>query len=174
MRILVISNLYPPLHQGGYELGCKDVVERLISRGHDTSVLTSTYGCEKPTTTDNIHRLLQLSFDRVPPPAFTIEKERVNQSAFHSLCDEFQPDVVFMWNLTHISVSLAELARARGISAAYCISDNWLATWEIDHWYQLHRGRTQPIHEELTPPPRELDLSQTVIASEYLRERVRR
>jgi glycosyltransferase involved in cell wall biosynthesis/ADP-heptose:LPS heptosyltransferase len=172
MRILVISNLYPPLHQGGYELGCKDVVERLIGRGHDIRVLTSTYGCEKPCASDNIHRLLQLSFDRVPPMAFTIEKERVNQSAFLSLCDEFRPDVVFMWNLTHISVSLAELARARGVSAVYYISDNWLATWEIDHWYQLHRG-TQPIHEELTPPPRELDLRYTILASEYLRDRVR-
>ena len=34
MKILVITNLYPPHFVGGYELGCRDVVEQLRRRGH--------------------------------------------------------------------------------------------------------------------------------------------
>jgi glycogen synthase len=43
MRVLVLSNFYPPHFIGGYELGCRDVVEGLKARGHDVRVLTSTY-----------------------------------------------------------------------------------------------------------------------------------
>ena len=41
-RILAITNMYPPHHYGGYELICRDVVERLNERGHSTAVLTTT------------------------------------------------------------------------------------------------------------------------------------
>ena len=40
MKVLVLSNLYPPDVIGGYELGCKQVVEALRGRGHDARVLT--------------------------------------------------------------------------------------------------------------------------------------
>ena len=38
MRILVLSNLYPPAAVGGYERMCHDVVERWRARGHDITV----------------------------------------------------------------------------------------------------------------------------------------
>ena len=40
--ILVLSNMYPPHHMGGYELSCRDVVDRWRAKGHDVTVLTST------------------------------------------------------------------------------------------------------------------------------------
>src|SRR5205814_5233900 len=41
-RILVITNMYPPHHFGGYELSCRDVVERWRARGHEVAVLTTS------------------------------------------------------------------------------------------------------------------------------------
>src|SRR5205814_9484261 len=41
-RILVITNMYPPHHYGGYELACRDVVGRWRRRGHEVTVLTTT------------------------------------------------------------------------------------------------------------------------------------
>ncbi len=41
MRILVITNLYPPHILGGYELGCEQIVNDLRRRGHEVAVLTS-------------------------------------------------------------------------------------------------------------------------------------
>src|SRR5512139_1085971 len=44
MRVLVVTNLYPPLYQGGYEVRCAQVAEALVRRGHQVCVLTSTHG----------------------------------------------------------------------------------------------------------------------------------
>src|SRR5205814_2147938 len=35
MKILVVTNLYPPHHQGGYELRCAQVIEYLQRQGHN-------------------------------------------------------------------------------------------------------------------------------------------
>ena len=44
MKILVLTNLYPPHYVGGYELHCQTVVEALRARGHVVQVLTSDHG----------------------------------------------------------------------------------------------------------------------------------
>ena len=41
MRVLVISNLFPPDVIGGYELLCQDLADGLHERGHEVRVLTS-------------------------------------------------------------------------------------------------------------------------------------
>lgn len=41
MRILVISNLYPPDVMGGYEVCCEQMVRALRQRGHELRVLTT-------------------------------------------------------------------------------------------------------------------------------------
>ena len=40
-RILVLTNMYPPHHYGGYELVCQEAVLDLRRRGHEVEVLTS-------------------------------------------------------------------------------------------------------------------------------------
>jgi len=39
LRILVVSNLFPPVVRGGYEMICADAVEHLRER-HEVTVLT--------------------------------------------------------------------------------------------------------------------------------------
>jgi glycosyltransferase involved in cell wall biosynthesis len=41
MRILIVSNLYPPDVIGGYELGCQLIAEALNRRGHEVTVAAS-------------------------------------------------------------------------------------------------------------------------------------
>ncbi len=41
LRILVVTNLYPPHYHGGYELRCAQVAEAMQSAGHTVRVLTS-------------------------------------------------------------------------------------------------------------------------------------
>ena len=43
MRVLFLSNYYPPFEVGGYEQLCRDVAERLAERGHTVAVLTSDF-----------------------------------------------------------------------------------------------------------------------------------
>src|SRR5512146_797817 len=44
MRILFLSNLYPPNVVGGYERLCFEAARGLSARGHQVTVLTSNYG----------------------------------------------------------------------------------------------------------------------------------
>ena len=41
MRILFLSNYYPPYARGGYEQWCEEVAEELVQRGNEVCVLTS-------------------------------------------------------------------------------------------------------------------------------------
>ena len=47
MRLLFLSNLYPPYDLGGFEQWCQEVALRLRLRGHAVQVLTSRYGLER-------------------------------------------------------------------------------------------------------------------------------
>lgn len=58
MRIVVLSDLYPPYYEGGHEIMCKVVAEGLLQRGHDVFVLTSNYGLDRKETYNNVYRLL--------------------------------------------------------------------------------------------------------------------
>ena len=63
MKILVISDLYPPNYIGGYELNCRDSVDALIAKGHEVSVLTSSWGWDQKTVQSYIFRLLDFDTD---------------------------------------------------------------------------------------------------------------
>ncbi|MDQ6700977.1 MAG: glycosyltransferase, partial [Acidobacteriota bacterium] len=41
MRIVFVSNIFPPHVRGGYELGCQRIAERCHELGHEVTVLTS-------------------------------------------------------------------------------------------------------------------------------------
>jgi hypothetical protein len=126
---MVISNLYPPYYVGGYEIGCQDAVEALKARGHEVKVLTSTYGVKGPQSDGEVYRWMEACLGPASKGRVVL-KEVINQTAFTRLCDSFQPDVAFLWNLTHVSISCAFLAKQRGLATCYYIFDNWLATWE--------------------------------------------
>ena len=65
MRILALSNLYPPDVTGGYELACSQFVAALRSRRHNVQVLTANprlpIALPNP---DHVHRRFQLVEDR--------------------------------------------------------------------------------------------------------------
>ena len=44
MRVLFVSNLYPPNVVGGYERLCFEVASAFAARGHEVAVLTSGHG----------------------------------------------------------------------------------------------------------------------------------
>ena len=151
MRILVVSNFYPPHHLGGYEMSCKEVVNWLSARGHEVHVLTSTYGLKKPTTDGEVYRWLTtdvyrwLTADsgrksRQPHARFALEllsKEVRNQRAFKRVVKEFKPDLAYFWNLAHVSVSVALWAQYIGLPTCYYNGDLGLVNWRDDPWYKL-------------------------------------
>lgn len=140
MRILVVSNFYPPYHVGGYELGCRDIVAALRERGHAVTVLTSTYKVSGPEQEGDTFRWLAPTF----PADWAASQweygrrltgmEAQNQRAFRRLCRRVRPDVVYFWNLTHVSLSLVFLAQRWSLTTSFFVSDGWLADWRADRW----------------------------------------
>jgi glycogen(starch) synthase len=161
MRILVLSNFYPPNYIGGYELGCRDVVERLKARGHEVRVLTSTYQVGSPQRDGDVYRWLRCDMrlflsdegsqlkrgrkswavNMLLHSTRLLKMEQQNQRAMQDVCAEFKPDLVYCWNLRGISISAAYMARDMGLPVSFFISDNWLSFWEMDPWYQVHVTR---------------------------------
>lgn len=146
MRLLVVSNFYPPHYIGGYELGCQEVVGRLKARGHEVKVLTSTYGVERPTHDHEVYRWLTAEdpMSRVWDGWLNysykyrfqqLVKELTNQRAFRRLCQTFKPDLIYAWNLRFVSISIAFIAQQLNIPVAYFVSDEWLAEWKRDPGY---------------------------------------
>jgi len=108
MRILALSNMYPPHHIGGYELSCRDVMDRLRARGHEITVLTTDMrisGVADPPDerAGGIRRELRFYWEdhRLVSPSLRrrLMIERSNQTALRSALEEANPDVVSVWNM---------------------------------------------------------------------------
>lgn len=154
MRILVVSNFYPPHCIGGYEIGCRDVVEGLEARGHNVIVLTSTHGLNEAAQSERIYRRLEtdhsLKGTRTPTDLLRLfRRESTNRRAFTRVCREFRPDVVYVWNATHISISIPLIAQQMGLKVCYFISDHWLNHWESDAMYSLNHRSPRKLHRRL-------------------------
>ena len=185
LRILVVSNLYPPHCIGGYELGCRDVVHELRARGHSVDVLTSFWGVDRPCSEGPIHRWLEVDFGGMPDLIHLMrlaQMEACNGRAFARAVDELKPDIVYFWNMGHLSISLAFAAHARRIPSCYYVFDEWLSKWESDAWFNLCRGSYNSAgrrigQKMLRPalrflgmmPVGELDLTHAQFASYFLK-----
>lgn len=132
MRVLFLTNYYPPYEVGGYEQLCRDVAARLADRGHTVAVLTSDRGIERgaESSEPGIHRLLRIQPQpgaRLGPAAQSFltrrQTEAYNRRTFRSVVQRFRPDVQFIWNLQGLPQELALDAEAwPDVAVAY-----WLA-----------------------------------------------
>ena len=114
MKILVLSNLYPPDVIGGYELGCRQAVDSLRALAHEVRVLT-TAPRVPVAPQSHVRRTMRLvdawsdyhfkSNAVVTNLLEQGESLRVNAFNIHALLaelDEFRPDVVYVWMLVGI------------------------------------------------------------------------
>jgi glycosyltransferase involved in cell wall biosynthesis len=133
MRLLIVSNLYPPNAVGGYERLCFDAAAAFAERGHAVTVLTSSFGdkqAEYPKQT--VHRSLRLlTGDTIyaPFPGTDEERDAVNRSNLAALRDAVassRPDAIFSWNLFFLDRSILEGLRDTGSRVVLMLTDNWL------------------------------------------------
>jgi glycogen synthase len=133
MRIMFISNLYPPNQVGGYEELCWEVASQFGARGHEVSVLTSANGgkiCEFPG--QNISQALRLLvgksvYDAYDGPAF--RRETISAQNRHNLIQavrKTQPEVIFCWNLHGLGVDFFGTLAELPIPVVAMLTDNWL------------------------------------------------
>jgi glycogen synthase len=138
LRILVVSNLYPPIVFGGYEILCSQVVELLRQQGHQICVLTSDFRadeCPRQSRAEDgaVLRELKLSTNfPLPGQAVTwvdfrlstLQKVgRHNAKRTAAAIESFQPDIVFCWCLSRLSLGPVRAAQKLGVATAYTIND---------------------------------------------------
>ena len=149
MRILFLSNFFPPARPGGYTQWCHEVTERLAARGHTIGVLTSRYELAKaPAGEQNIDRLLHLEGDLAyyqPLHFFNRWKKqhRENLAFLEDTVKNFAPDLIFVWGMWALSKALP--ARAEQLlpgRVVYYLSDYWPATVDMHttYWQSSTRG----------------------------------
>ncbi len=154
MRILFITNYYPPYEVGGYEQLCRDVVEQFRAHGHLIEVLTSNRGVNSGTVpVPGIHRVLRQQVDpasRLPIilQFFLVRRaaERHNRRCLARAVQSFHPEIVFIWNLQGLPLSIALAAEdLPGITVAY-----WLAGYTPaepdDYWRYWQRAPKERLY----------------------------
>ena len=108
MRILIISNLLPPHYLGGYEIACSEVAGELFKRGHDVRVLSGDSHIPGSPDPDYVNRCLDFRAFNPYPQAEGVTSyygfestcsNLGNTSRVRAFLHEFDPDVVYCWNL---------------------------------------------------------------------------
>ncbi|HZJ22677.1 MAG TPA: glycosyltransferase family 4 protein [Anaerolineales bacterium] len=152
MRILFLSNFFPPARPGGYTQWCHEVAERLAERGHNVGVLTSRYELEKaPVGEQNIYRLFHLEGDLdyyEPIHFFTQWKKqhRENLACLENTVRDFAPDLIFIWGMWSLSKALPALAeRLLPGRVVYYLSDYWPVALDMHTTYWQLPARRWPI-----------------------------
>jgi glycosyltransferase involved in cell wall biosynthesis len=140
VRILLLSNLYPPHVEGGAEILAGDIAAGLARLGHEVLVITSSYGLSRPTHDGNVQRSLQ------PAPAVHFDRQRSLWSQFRKPLNYYRryhnaananllrdtiistsPDILYIWEITGLGVnSLLKVLPELKIPIVFHLGSYWL------------------------------------------------
>jgi glycogen synthase len=192
MRMVFLSNLYPPYDLGGFEQWCQEVATALRQRGHEICVLTSQFGVDRQTLAEqNIVRTLHLqtNIHFYRPLDFFLKRrrhDRLNTNALRRVVDQYKPDVLVVWGMWNLSWNLPkqaeELMPGR---VAYYIASYWptdtdmhVAYWNLRTDSRLAAVIKSPLRmialsqlrREGYPP--QLRFDHVMCCSQYVREKL--
>lgn len=134
MRILFLTNLYPPRAAGGYEQWCQEVAVEFTRRGHAVAVLTSGPDVGEAAD-DGVEVRRDLHLEVKGGLVSTVLRvlrdrerhERENLDRLERLVAEFRPDLAVVWGMWNVPRSVpARLERLLPGRVAYYLCDYWL------------------------------------------------
>ena len=190
LRLLFISNLYPPHDIGGYEKHCQEIAKGLRSKGHAVHILTSRFGPERKISELDVTRSLYLesNISHYNPLHFFLRRaseERQNLSVLNATISVFRPDIIVIWGMWNLSRNIPYAAEASGIPLAYWLGDLWPMTPDIhiQYWSELAKQSdtkillqpaakmaTRLLKREGYPPV--LKYTSTACGSQYLKSKL--
>ncbi|MEO8046089.1 MAG: glycosyltransferase family 4 protein [Nitrospirota bacterium] len=167
MKILMVSNFYPPHYRGGYEVRCKQVAETMQQRGHEIHVLTSVSGLPMdslggfPRQTEviagvRVDRWLDIYAYGPQPPHrpwtfFQAKRQLADARRLINLLSEFKPDMVNWWSMNGLAMNLLPIPRTFHIPDVHWIEHPWMineygvAGEKVAHfWESVWDGRWAP------------------------------
>ncbi len=191
MRILFLSNLYPPHELGGYGQLCQEVADQLRIRDHEVRVLTSRHGVhnkahkESEDVTRSLY--LQSEIDYYHPSHYFLRRplqERANLRELRRALDQYRPDLMMVWGMWNLSLNLPYWAE-RWIPnrVVYYIGSYWPV--DVDpHLAYWHLPARRPFTEMIKRPlrasaltilkwedyPPEIGFEHVMCTSEFVRD----
>jgi glycosyltransferase involved in cell wall biosynthesis len=138
LRILVVSNLYPPVTRGGYETECSAVAQRL-RRHHEVTVLTCRLGrALAPDDERGVRRelpLLEYRFSHsLCAPGWAIQAARAMRRALA----EVDPGLVFIWNGAQLPQAALRIALDSGRPIAFRVCELWFGRLFASDQFMRH------------------------------------
>ncbi len=138
MRLLFLTNFYPPYVLGGYELLCQEMAAALAQRGHSLCILTSRHGvvrgsAPEDANVDSLQVLRSLHLITSPDyynPWRFFTRWRLDEAHNHrqllAAIADFQPDLTVVWGMWNLSLQLPFWAERRLPGrVVYYISSYW-------------------------------------------------
>lgn len=147
LRILAVTDLYPPASVGGMELRLSVILRALEERGHSFAVLTSrTNGAACPES-PFVHRTLRSEqddpFHGVGHVLWFMGRQIENILRLRGAISRHRPDIVYAWKLAELSQSLYLYLRALRLPVVLSFGDRWGFLSE-DQWPLFHAGAGRP------------------------------
>lgn len=126
MRILVVSNLYPPVVRGGYEVECSGVVDRLRER-HDVHVLASTERAAEAPAEAHVTRALAFLEEGTRDTLRAPRAARAAVPIARTALARHQPDLIWVWNGAGLPQTALRVLADSGVPLAFRVCEHWFA-----------------------------------------------
>lgn len=132
MKILILTDRYPPYYEGGYELSCEQTAKGLVQKGHQIFILTTIHGVANPIVEGNVFRLLEPCRARSiidTTKKYLLSKirqivmTRKNYLTTKRIIKEIEPDIVYIWQLSDASMLPVIAVQEEGVPYAFEIQD---------------------------------------------------
>jgi len=144
MRVLVLSDLYPPATRGGYEVECHDVVEHLRAR-HEVTVLTSDWGRAGVPAEPTVLRALPWTGEGTRRETLTapLAAARATRVARATLA-RVRPEVIYVWNAGGVPATALRALQLDAAPMLVRVCEYWFAHVYEGDQFTRHLHRTQP------------------------------
>ena len=130
MKILVVTDLFPPDVVGGYELRCEEAVEWLSKKGNDIVVLTTKSSFNEKRRSYEIERILKKYPGGQTPMEWSFIRRFCyavkDNYLFRRAVRKFRPDRLYLWHCQGISRSLIPEVFNSHVPTIVDVSDKWL------------------------------------------------
>ncbi len=147
MRILLVIHGYPPRYNAGSEIYTQTIARGLVRAGHEVAVFTREEDPFRPdyevrAEADREEPRIRLHLVNMARSGEVYRHEAVDRE-FGELADAFQPDVIHVGHLHHLSTSIVEAAHRRGLPVVFTLHDFWLMC-PRGQFLQTNLGRPDP------------------------------
>lgn len=121
MKLLVITDSYPPHHSGGYELRAREILDGLDHRNHEILVLTS----KCPRQSCDLHRGEKNIFRKLHADKPTkrlmgrIYSEYLDIKFIHDAIHTFRPDLIYLFHVINLTRTIYPYLADRNIPIVF-------------------------------------------------------